>query len=92
MLILMVTNFRNGGGSPDEYECHVKSYKLTVLPAFDRQGISFNLSGPFLLMIATIFCLLGSFQVFDVLVALGGMEANRNAEFLSVVIQLGATI
>jgi ABC-type sugar transport system permease subunit len=38
-------------------------------------------------MIATIFCLLGSFQVFDVLVALGGMEANRDAEFLSVVIQ-----
>lgn len=37
--------------------------------------------------IATIFCLLGSFMVFDELVALGGLEANRQAEFLSVVIQ-----
>lgn len=37
--------------------------------------------------IATIFCLLGSFQVFDMLVPLGGMGANRNAEFLSIVIQ-----
>jgi ABC-type sugar transport system permease subunit len=36
--------------------------------------------------IATIFCLLGSFTIFDELVALGGLEANRAAEFLSVVI------
>jgi len=36
---------------------------------------------------ATIFCLLGSFQVFDILVPLGGLAANRNAEFLSIVFQ-----
>lgn len=37
--------------------------------------------------IVTIFCLLGSFQVFDELVPLGGLAANRNAEFLSIVFQ-----
>ena len=38
-------------------------------------------------VMATIFCLLGSFRVFDELVALGGLEANKEAEFMSVVIQ-----
>ncbi len=38
-------------------------------------------------IVVTIFALLGSFRVFDELVALGGLEANKEAEFLSVVIQ-----
>ena len=38
-------------------------------------------------IIVTIFALLGSFKVFDELVALGGLDANKEAEFLSVVIQ-----
>ena len=37
-------------------------------------------------LMATIFCLTGSFKVFDQLVALGGLGANDNARFLSVVI------
>jgi ABC-type sugar transport system permease subunit len=35
----------------------------------------------------TVFCLMGSFQVFDMLVPLGGMGSNRSAEFLSIVFQ-----
>ena len=34
--------------------------------------------------IATIFALLGSFKVFDELVALGGLYQNDSAEFLSI--------
>jgi ABC-type sugar transport system permease subunit len=37
-------------------------------------------------VIATIFCLLGSFKVFDELVALGGLYQNDAAEFLSIVL------
>lgn len=36
-------------------------------------------------IIATIFCLLGSFRIFDVLVALGGLSGNQSAEFVSIV-------
>lgn len=35
-------------------------------------------------IIATIFCLIGSFGVFDELVALGGLYQNPEAEFLSI--------
>jgi ABC-type sugar transport system permease subunit len=35
-------------------------------------------------IIATIFCLIGSFAVFDQLVALGGLYQNPEAEFLSI--------
>ena len=36
-------------------------------------------------IIATIFALLGSFKVFDELVALGGLSGNREAQFLSII-------
>jgi len=36
-------------------------------------------------IIATTFALLGSFKVFDELVALGGLSGNREAQFLSVI-------
>ena len=36
-------------------------------------------------IIATIYCLIGSFGVFDELVALGGLYQNPEAEFLSVI-------
>jgi ABC-type sugar transport system permease subunit len=36
-------------------------------------------------MIATIFCLIGSFNIFDELVALGALYGNREAMFLSIV-------
>ena len=36
-------------------------------------------------IIATVFCLLGSFKVFDELVALGGLYQNQAAEFLSII-------
>jgi ABC-type sugar transport system permease subunit len=36
-------------------------------------------------LIATTFCLIGSFNIFDELVALGAMYGNREARFLSVV-------
>jgi len=35
-------------------------------------------------VIATIFALLGSFSVFDELVAMGGLDQNNSAEFLSI--------
>lgn len=35
-------------------------------------------------LIVTIFCLIGSFGVFDELVALGGLGQNPEARFLSV--------
>jgi multiple sugar transport system permease protein len=35
-------------------------------------------------IIATIFCLIGSFGVFDELVALGGLYQNPEAKFLSI--------
>jgi ABC-type sugar transport system permease subunit len=35
-------------------------------------------------IIATIFCIIGSFQVFDVLIALGALYGNEDAQFLSV--------
>jgi ABC-type sugar transport system permease subunit len=41
-------------------------------------------------IIATVFCLTGSFQVFDMLVALGGMVGNKAAEFVSIVFFLHA--
>lgn len=37
-------------------------------------------------IIATIFCLIGSFGVFDQLVALGGLYMNPEAEFLSILL------
>ena len=36
-------------------------------------------------LIATIFCLIGSFNIFDELVALGGLYGNQEARFLSIV-------
>jgi ABC-type sugar transport system permease subunit len=36
-------------------------------------------------IIATIFCLIGSFNIFDELVALGALYGNREAMFLSIV-------
>ena len=36
-------------------------------------------------IIATVFCMFGSFRVFDELVAMGGLYANEAAEFLSIV-------
>ena len=36
-------------------------------------------------IIATIFCLIGSFGVFDELIALGGLYQNPEAEFLSII-------
>jgi ABC-type sugar transport system permease subunit len=41
-------------------------------------------------IIATVFCVTGSFQVFDMLVALGGMVGNKAAEFVSIVFFLHA--
>ncbi len=35
-------------------------------------------------LIATIFCLIGSFNIFDELVALGGLYGNQEASFLSI--------
>jgi len=37
-------------------------------------------------VIATIFCIIGSFMVFDELVALGALVGNKDAEFLSVLL------
>ena len=37
-------------------------------------------------IIATIFAILNSFNVFDELVALGGLFQNKAAEFLSIVV------
>ncbi|HML20893.1 MAG TPA: sugar ABC transporter permease [Aggregatilinea sp.] len=36
-------------------------------------------------IIATIFCLIGSFNIFDELVALGGLYGNKEASFLSII-------
>jgi ABC-type sugar transport system permease subunit len=36
-------------------------------------------------IIATIFCLLGSFNIFDELVALGALYGNQEAQFLSII-------
>lgn len=36
-------------------------------------------------IIATIFCLIGSFNIFDELVALGGLYGNQEASFLSII-------
>lgn len=36
-------------------------------------------------IIATIFCLIGSFNIFDELVALGALYGNREASFLSII-------
>lgn len=36
-------------------------------------------------IIATLFCLIGSFNIFDELVALGGLYGNKQATFLSIV-------
>lgn len=41
-----------------------------------------QMTGSFI--IATIFCLIGSFNIFDELVALGGLYGNQEASFLSV--------
>ena len=42
-----------------------------------------QMAGSFI--IATLFCLLGSFNIFDELVSLGALYGNQEAQFLSIV-------